>query len=445
MKTLTTRRSTQSASHSSAFFGGQKEQPFFRGAAGRGMIQRSPMSEQAEKTWTDTKDKGKIFDLLRTDQAFENSDQDLKASLEKLFKGQPDDLWLAETIRVNGPEPKWSGDLLAERHRRAVAGKWADEPGHIEGKLGFTAKGAAVSAYFFPGQTDNRALILGGVHGSELSGIEVAETLLARLTTGPRPFYSVIIVPTLFPDNAEVARSAPKQIETGENVGRYTRGTESTDHSDDPNRQMPGLGKRYDPMKGTYGKKGKKIEPENKMLLELIDRFRPTRIASLHSNHDLDKAGIYADPRADSEGKALGYDTDRDLALEMARDAKKRGANVPGNQLDGTPNAVYPLDPAAAATGKEQKRETKKGISLGGWGSTAICDPAHAEANRPAMRIITVEMQKAQRVQDEPAAEQAARQAEIGAVADTLREIFLGNTQAEGTEDPCAKAGTGKP
>lgn len=446
MKTLVQKRTARSARNRSSFFGGRQAEPSFFSGSNRGVIQRSTMSDQADKIWADTHDKGKIFDLLRTDQAFESSDQDLAASVGKMFKGQPDDLWLAQTIQQNGPEPLWPGALLAERHRRAVAGKWADEPGGIGGKLGLSLQGGAVNAYFFPGQTDNRALIIGGVHGSELSGIEVAQTLLTKLQTGPRPYYSVIIVPVLFPDNAKVAESKPKKIETGENVGRYTKGTEFTDHSTDPNRQMPGLGKRYDPG-DPKDAKGRDIEPENRMLLELIDRFRPTRIASLHSNHDLDKAGIYADPRTDFEGKALGYDPDRDLAVEMAKAAEKGGAKVPGNQLGKkTPNAVYPLDPPAAGAGADQARETSKGISLGGWGSTAICDPAHKDANRPAMRIITVEMQLAQRVKDEPTkAKQAARQAEVGAVADALREIFLGNTDVEGTEDPCAKAPAGKP
>jgi hypothetical protein len=95
-----------------------------------------------------------------------------------------------------------------------------------------------------------------------------------------------------------------------------------------------------------------------------------------------------------------------------------------------------------ADPGEKQDRITDDGLSLGGWGSTAICDKAHPETNRPAMRVITVEMPEAFRVGDKPKAEQAARQAEVEAVASALREIFLGDTDVEkqGELAPCAKA-----
>jgi hypothetical protein len=424
------------------------------------LIQLSPLSEQTEKAWKDGHDKGKIFDLLRANKPEDaKTDVDLKQCLDRLFSGQPDDLWLAQAIRENGPEPLWPGELIAERHRRAVAGKWAEEPGHIAGQLGVSAKGQAIHSYFFPGKTDNRALIIGGVHGSELVGIEVVETLLQRLTTGPRPYYSVIIVPSLFPDNADVARASPKKINTKENIGRNTIGADKKKKKD-PNREFPGPGKPYDPANPQDANKDA-IEPENKMLLELINRFRPARIATVHSNRDLVNGGIYADPRADAERKAWGFDTDEDLALTMARHAAGKGANLPGNQLKDAPpkklsekrrrkhrsgpSGFYPTDAEKiniADAGEEQKRIFDKGFSLGGWGSTAICDKANPAANRPAMRVITIEMPEAFRVEDKSKAEQAARQAEVEAVASALREIFLGDTDVEkqGEMDPCAKA-----
>src|SRR5688572_10267809 len=44
-------------------------------------------------------------------------------------------------------------------------------------RLGKTKGGKDVEAYFFPGRGDKRALIIGGMHGSELSSIEVAKEL----------------------------------------------------------------------------------------------------------------------------------------------------------------------------------------------------------------------------------------------------------------------------
>lgn len=458
MRSVSNKTDRESSHAGSSFFGNERKQNFFASggnpffspaparvtsrsnasAGGNSVVQLSPLSDQAEATWAVGKDKGKIFDLLRSNYPATKTDADLRKCVEKLFPAGTDDLWLANTILDNGPEPLWPGPLIAQRSQMAQQHGWADEPGHIQGSLGTTAGGRSVDSFFFPGKTDNRALIVGGFHGTELSGVAVTEILLQQLQTGPRPYYSVIIVPRLFPDNAATAEASPKQIESGENVGRYTSGTESTKHSTDPNRQMPALGQGYDAATKKDAK-GRDIEPENVMLLELIDRYRPTRIAAIHSTHGLKDAGVYADPRTDASGNALGYDSDQQLALDMAKKAGDGGANVPGNKLgDKNATGVYPLDAAPAAAGKKQKRETAKGISLGGWGSTAVCDPSKPAENRPAMRIITVEVKQAYRPQDLEAGKQAARQAELEAHADALREIFLGNNQVETAQDPCA-------
>jgi|GEM_PF-2153278 len=410
-------------------------------------IQLSPLSDQAKTTWENNKDKGKIFDLLRANGP--TSDFDLYDFIKSIFPDGTDDLWLATAIISHGPEPLWPGGHLAERHRRATANKWAPEPGNIEGTLGKSSSGKHdVKAYFFPGQTDNRALVISGVHGSELSGVAVAETLLQQLSVNKTPpYYSVIIVPRLFPDNIETAENAPAQIGTASNTGRYTCGKNSCE----PNRQMPALGKAYDESM-TKAASGQTIEQENIYLLNLVQRFKPARIASLHATRKLDNAGIYADPRADAfpqssgpnkgQHHALGFDSDERLALEMAKKAKAGGAKVPGNKLDtSAPNAIYPLDPAAAKAGDPQKREERTGTSFGAWGTTAVCDTTNTANNRPAIRVITVEVQTSKRSQDyKNAIEQANRQQEIEAHATAIREIFLGPTEVETATDPCAKA-----
>lgn len=392
----------------------------------------TPEQEEYDKDTAEMREH--LFDIMRNGFPGTKDNSYLQKLIDEKYEKATDDYWLATNLLKYGPETLWPPALSAELRSKSIKNKW----NFAEGSLGTTEGGQSVRSYYFPGQTDNHALIIAGVHGSELSGTEVVEILIEKLKTGPRPYYTVIIVPSLFPDNAVVAKSKPKQIETGENVGRYTSGTESTKHSTDPNRQFPEFGKGYDPSTKKDAK-GRAIEPENIILLELIDRFRPARIASVHSNHDLDKAGIYADPRADSTGFALGFDTDETLAKSMATKAQAGGANIPGNKFkDGAPtNAVYPLDPAAAASGKKQKRETGKGNSLGGWGTTAICDPSKPATNRPAMRVITVEVQFANRSTDVAAADQAKRKTELEAHADALREIFLGPNQVEKAVDPC--------
>ena len=46
--------------------------------------------------------------------------------------------------------------------------------------LGRSKKRQSIEAWYFPGTSDKKALVIGGVHGSELSGIEVAETLASQ-------------------------------------------------------------------------------------------------------------------------------------------------------------------------------------------------------------------------------------------------------------------------
>ena len=53
----------------------------------------------------------------------------------------------------------------------------------MRGFLGFTAQGRPIEIFYFPGKTDKRALVLGGVHGSELSAIEITKAVDNRLQT----------------------------------------------------------------------------------------------------------------------------------------------------------------------------------------------------------------------------------------------------------------------
>lgn len=322
------------------------------------------------------------------------------------------------------------------QHSAAYAEWLRNRPVH----LGDSAQGRGIYAYEFAGKTANRALVIGGVHGSELSGIEVVERLIQQLRTGPQPHYTVTIIPRLFPDNANEREGNPAAIKADSNVGRYTSST-----AVDPNRQMPGFGKSFDPST-PMDSRGRYIERENIMLLNLIDKIKPSRVVSVHAMHSDKDAGIFADPRTDQNQNALGYDSDRALALEMARLAKSRGAAVSGNRLGSKQeNTTYALDPPIAQAGKQQQRSrgqvTKdhrgEGVSLGGWGSTAVCDAAHPERNRSAMRIITIEMPRGQRSQDmQTQAQQNARSVVVQAHVDAIREIFLGPSQVEQNTPP---------
>lgn len=295
--------------------------------------------------------------------------------------------------------------------------------------LGYTQQNRAVEAYYFPGTSNKKALVIGGMHGSELSSIEVAKKLIGLLSDSVLSYYNVIIVPVLFPDNAEKAIIAAGKQKT--NPGRYT-----TEHSVDPNRQMPELGRpfRYGNPVDMYGRI---IERENQLLLQLIQDYAPSRIANLHAIKDIAKAGVYADPRTDCNGYALGFESDSSLAVSMALFIQNKGGEIPGNQLLQTPTALYYQDPEVAPAGSVQQRNLHGtalpgnrgyGVSLGGWASTAVCDEAF---KRDAARLITVEFPGYKPSSFYKGKEKEARALNVQLYAMALKEIFLGENYSE--------------
>ena len=216
--------------------------------------------------------------------------------------------------------------------------------------IGYSKKQKPVELYFFPGTSNLRALIVGGVHGSELSSVELANTIIRQLSTGEKPFYSVLIIPSLFPDNADAARTALTPVSL--NYGRYS----SNSHAD-PNRQMPELGKSFDPLH-PYDFYKRIIEDENQILLNIIQTFKPSRIANLHAIRDISKAGVYADPRTDCKGIALGYAIDSILTRNMADVITENNGIAPGNYLDKGFTALYHHDPHIAHAGFLQKKKS---------------------------------------------------------------------------------------
>ena len=256
--------------------------------------------------------------------------------------------------------------------------------------LCYTKNQQPVEAWYFPGISERRALIIGGVHGSELSSIELAKHLIGQLSNGEKPFFSVIILPSLFPDNAFSAME--KIRDPFSNSGRYT-----TDTSADPNRQMPPLGHAFDPA-SPFDLMGREIEKENQYLLRLIQEYKPERIASLHAIRDPQKAGIFADPKTDHEGFSLGFQADSLLAHSMNQVICRNGGKLCSSSEQNIA-VVYHFDPPAVAHGHYQQRNLcgsripgrrGEGASLGSWATTAVCsdDPA---LKRDAISMITVE------------------------------------------------------
>lgn len=305
--------------------------------------------------------------------------------------------------------------------------------------LGLTREGRTIEARFFPADSAERVMVIAGVHGSELAGIEVARMLIERLEGGPAPATSVLILPCLFPDNAARARAqsppAPPGIDSP--VGRLTRDAHAPKRADgspvDPNRNFPPPGEFPD-ADHPADALGSAIEPENQVLMETIDRFRPGRIATLHCNTwnpELaarmkpgdELPGIFADPTTTGDGageivrRAAAEATRRDaaLALAMARRASERGARTPGNWLDSpAPMSDYGT-PSAEFTG----------VSLGRWGPRAI--RAGGPHDRPAISLFTFEIAGFHPCAAEPEGPaREKRRRELAAYCDTLAELFLG-------------------
>jgi hypothetical protein len=296
--------------------------------------------------------------------------------------------------------------------------------------LGRSQQGRNIEAFFFPGISGKRALVIGGMHGSELSSIEVARELLRQVSQGDSTFYSVIIIPSLFPDNAELAQRNFFRIGGVENIGRY-----SYPGAVDPNRQMPTPGHGFDE-EDRLDHAGRKIENENSLLLDLIGQYRPERIVNLHAIRVTTNAGVFADPRTDHNGIALGYASDSSLAITIASSVQKNGGYIPGNHLNKKPTALYYKDPAPVEAGAYQKRnytgsvlpgKRGGGVSLGTWASTAVCDQQDPSKNRDAIRIITMEFPGSKRPVDHKKELQPFYQRQVEIYATALKTVFLGN------------------
>lgn len=341
----------------------------------------------------------------------------------------------ANTIVTSSAIP---GFLYPEELNKILLGRKA-----AQFTIGKSKLGRAIEAYFFPGTSDKRALVIGGMHGSELSSIEVANELMLQLRNNDGIYYNVIIIPSLFPDNAEQAKQNPLLIGSVDNIGRY-----SYPGATDPNRQMPTPGKPFDE-NDSLDHAGRKTENENALLLELIDQYRPGRIVNLHAIRTAENAGVYADPRTNHLGMALGFATDSSLAVIIARHIFDNGGYVPGNRLNHQPTALYYKDPAAVAAGAFQKRNMSGspvpghkggGVSMGTWASTAVMDENNPGKNRDAIRLITMEFPGSKRPVDYPNPKQRRYcQQQIEWYAAALKAVFLGGYFVEDSSSAMAR------
>ena len=170
--------------------------------------------------------------------------------------------------------------------------------------LGFTSLGLPIHAYhFLPSantQTENlvRVLILGGVHGEEVEGVVAARCLLEHFRTNYSLNLNLKLVPELNPEGVLLKlRGNSNKVDLNRNL---------------PTKDWSPIAatERYNPGPAPMS------EPENKVLVHLIDTFNPDVVFSLHSwkpmlnvNGDLPEAQIIAEKTGYIIDPDIGYPT----------------------------------------------------------------------------------------------------------------------------------------
>jgi hypothetical protein len=195
-----------------------------------------------------------------------------------------------------------------------------------------------MDVYFMLGQTSETALIISGIHGTELSGIEVAHWVRVKLQTrfdtkNVRPYYTTFIIPEVFPETAKIARQCKKDPSllvcqkydrAHQDIGReflLEMPPKTKVFFIPTNRQFPPPGQPLSYLiqkGGPTNPDGARIKtdaqdeimasgipllPRTQELLQNIEFIKPKRIAAIHAKKvpdiyekGIDSPGIFVDP-----------------------------------------------------------------------------------------------------------------------------------------------------
>jgi hypothetical protein len=272
-------------------------------------------------------------------------------------------------------------------------------------------------------------------------------TLLeTRSRAGNPPHFTTILVPVLNARTHDPALRQQRQRHIPRDpTARPSRATEAT--GIEPNRTFPAPGEDYSdararvaagqpelvytPPAGTTpprvtGNETTEMIPETRALIQLIERFRPERIASVHA-HSIDPAGVgrrgddpgvFVDPameRLPQDGRLQERAGSRALGERMLSEGRRRAAGLPpavrdnrrdpflgnvGGDVTYDPNAPHP-----------------RGYSLGDWAPVPT-------RTREGITTITVEVPQYGRETNPPSAAQLQQVEDLH--RDVLAEIFLG-------------------
>jgi hypothetical protein len=326
------------------------------------------------------KDLAGVFRKLRDSRPTPEEQQEILKALEAAAPAfSNDDLWLAKRLLAgNAADPK-----AAPTDDSRMFTDPDPDPG--------TKSPIQTEVHFVAGRSSRRALVIGGVHGSEPEGEVVVRQLIEALKKArTKPFFTVVLIPRLIdrsrqdpkPKSRNAAyREVADQTAKG-SAGDSSKGTGSEGNIEvEPNRNFPLPGTSY----SSYKKKGhlefwdgkkkevrapkdivtiegkgkgtkenrskavasEKMLPENRLLVHLIERFQPERLVSVHqhrvSGSRGNGAGVFVDPRRPATKRSAddGFDSKSDQALTpegqqddklavAMRDSIQKGAEVNG-------------------------------------------------------------------------------------------------------------------
>lgn len=205
-----------------------------------------------------------------------------------------------------------------------------------------------VEAHFFPSVmiAKGKALVVGGFHGDERPGFQATDALVEEMRNnlGAGLAFNTIVIPRF---NAAAIKDELDGVRFWRNRCNRQRV--------DLNRDFPTGETPKDTDCPNTGKAP--MQPETKALINLIEKFKPDRIVSVHAISSPGSAGIFADPSGDKDAIKLA----RGMASTLVNPSDRKA-----NELGTGPNdfnAVYPLD--------RGKATPSAGTSLGSWAPKA--------------------------------------------------------------------------
>jgi hypothetical protein len=261
-------------------------------------------------------------------------------------------------------------------------------------RLTYTVGKKEIEVFVIPGQSEEVALIYGGIHGNERAAKDVGRRLVAELTKpdAAKPYYTTVVIPDIFGGSQQV-RNLPGDR--------------------DPNRSFPAAGQSLEQAtpgkgKGPLDALGRPLPQELKALIVLREALKPQRILQLHGiavkKGGLNQPGITTDFREGHKTEDIA------VAHDMAKVAEKEGARVGGNRL-GTKEETfaYPTQEVAHQAG------TTGGMYF-----------SRATPQAPAANVVLIETHNNQVPSELPKAQRAARERELDAFVKAIVQVFLG-------------------